>query len=215
MAHRAGNSLAKVEEALTSGVDYLEADVWCYRSRLEVRHEKTAGPLPILWDRWYVKAGWGPRLSLDAVLAAVVGSGRLFADLKGSEPDLASSVAQAVDRAGAGERVAFSGGWDHLDQLKALLPQATCFFTVGSLRRLDALRPRLARGDVTAVAIDSRFLTAEIVVELRDSGVDTVLTWAVETADEARRLLQWGVGGITSDSLPLLVAIREGRIQAG
>lgn len=215
MAHRAGNSLARVEEALTSGVDYLEADVWYYRSRLEVRHEKTAGPLPILWDRWYLKAGWGQRLSLDAVLIAMGGRGGLFADLKGSEPELALSVAQAVDQAGAGERVAFSGGWDHLDRLKALLPKAPCFYTVGSLRRLDALRPRLARGDVTAVAIDSRFLTAEIVVELRDSGVDTVLTWAVETADEARRLLKWGVGGITSDSLPLLVAIREGRVQAG
>ncbi len=215
MAHRAGNSLARVEEALTAGVDYLEADIWRYRSRLEVRHEKTVGPLPILWDRWYLKPGWGPRMSLDAVLVAMGGRGRLFADLKGSEPDLASSVSQAVDRAGAGERVAFSGGWDHLDRLKALLPQAPRFYTVGSLRRLDALRPRLARGDVTAVAIDSRFLTAEIVVELRDSGVDTVLTWAVETADEARRLLRWGVGGITSDSLPLLVGIRAGGVQAG
>ena len=215
MAHRAGNSLAKVEEALAAGVDYLEADVWSYHSRLEVRHEKTAGPLPILWDRWYLKAGWAPRLSLDAVLAAVGVRGRLFADLKGSEPDLAASVAQAVERADAGDRVAFSGGWDHLDRLKALLPQAPHFYTVGSLRRLDALRPRLARREIAAVAIDSRFLRVEIVAELRDSGVETVLTWAVETADDARRLLRWGVGGITSDSLPLLVAIREGRVQAG
>lgn len=180
-----------------------------------MRHEKTAGPFPILWDRWLLKAGWRPRLLLDALLTAVAARGRLLADLKGSERGLASSLAKAVERADAGNRMAFSGGWDHLDRLKVLLPRAPRFYTVGSLRRLDALRPRLARADITAVSIDSRFLTAEIVAELRHSGVENVLTWAVETADDARRLLRWGVRGITSDSLPLLIAIREGRVQAG
>ena len=36
----------------------------------------------------------------------------------------------------------------------------------------------------------------------------------VETAERAREVLAWGVSGITSDSLPLLVSIRDGRIGA-
>lgn len=204
-----------MEEALSAGVDYLEADVWLHRSRLEVRHDKTAWPLPILWDRWYIKPGWNARFSLDALLAAMSGRGRLFVDLKGSEPQLARSVAQAIQRAQSVDSVAFSGGWDHLDRLGTLLPQAPRFYTAGSLRRLDELRPRLGRAEIDAVSIDSRFLTQEIVAELRGSGVKTVLTWAVETAEDARRLLGWGVGGVTSGSLPLLIAIREGRVPAG
>ena len=215
MAHRAGNHLARLEEAFAEGIDYAEADVWHYRSRLEVRHEKTIGPLPILWDSWYLTGGRKPRLSLDALLAAVDGGGRLFLDLKGRATELAQSVTAVVERADAAGSVAFSGGWDHLDRLKALLPQVPRFYTVGSRRRLRALRPRLARREIDAVSIDSRFLTAEIVAELQGSGVETVVAWAVEKPDEARRLFSWGVGGITSNSLPLLIAIREGRVQAG
>ena len=52
IAHRAGNSLAGLREANRLGADVIECDVHAYRGRLEVRHLKTAGPLPFLWDRW-------------------------------------------------------------------------------------------------------------------------------------------------------------------
>lgn len=213
IAHRAGNQLSSLAEAFAAGVDYAEADVWPYRGRLEIRHEKTAGPLPILWDLWSLKPLWTPRPVLDDMLAAA-DRGRLFLDLKGRRDDLAERVASAVERAGAGDRVAFSGGWPHLDLLGELLPQVPRFYTLGSRRRLRALRPRLERGEIDAVSIDSRFLTESIVSELRGSGVQTIVTWAVETAAAARKLLAWGVSGVSSDSLALLEAIHDGRISS-
>ena len=215
IAHRAGNQLQRLEEAIAAAVDYVEADLWLYRGRLEVRHEKTAGPLPILWDRWSLKPGWTPRLGFEELLAAAGDGGGLLLDLKGEDGELAEAVAKTLERAGAVDSVAFtSPTWEYLDRLSELLPGAPRFYTIGSLPRLAALRPRLERGEIAKVSIDSRILTAEIVAELGRTGVETIITWAVETAERARDVLAWGVSGITSDSLPLLVSIRDGRIGA-
>lgn len=214
IAHRAGNNLADLAEAFAAGVDYAETDVWFHRGRLEVRHDKTAGPLPFLWDRWSLKPSWEPRLLLDEVLAAASRRGRLFLDLKGRDAGLADAMNAAIERADAAGAVAFCGGWRHLDGLRELVPQAPALYTVGTLERLEELRPRLARRDVTGVSIDSRILTASIVSGLREAGVETIVSWHVETEETVRRLLSWGISGFTSDSLALLASIREGRIEA-
>ncbi len=211
IAHRAGNDLSKLREAFEAGVDYAEADVWLHRGRLEVRHDKTAGPLPVLWERWSLRPGWTPRLNFGDLLAAAAGRGRILVDLKGGEDRLAEAVAVAVERAAMREAVAFCGGWPHLDRLRDMLPKVPLFYTVGDLERLALLRPRLDRKEIPAVSIDSRILTESIVSELKGSGVREIITWAVETSAAARQVLTWGVTGVISDSLALLSAIRDGR----
>ena len=52
VAHRAGNDLKRLHEAEALGIAHIEADVRLWRGRLEVRHLKTLGPIPVLWDRW-------------------------------------------------------------------------------------------------------------------------------------------------------------------
>ena len=213
IAHRAGNDLSQLAAAFAAGVDYAEADVWLDRGRLEVRHEKTVGPIPILWERWTLQAGWKPRLLLDQVLAAAAGQGRLFLDLKGQAKGLAQAVAEAVERAGVAESVAFSTPtWAHLDRLRTLMPQAPRFYTVGRAGKLGGLRRRLERGEIEAVSIDSRLVTQVLIAELGAGGAGTIVTWGVETAEEARRVLACGVSGVTSDSLDLLASVRNGEL---
>ncbi|MGB2694602.1 MAG: hypothetical protein WBD55_05375 [Dehalococcoidia bacterium] len=211
IAHRAGNNLAALARAFAAGADYAEADVWLYRGRLEVRHEKTAGPLPILWDRWLLRAMPPPahRLTLTDLLA-VRGEGRLLLDLKGRAEDLAEGLGDVLKLTKSSEGVAFTGGWDHLDRLAPKFPRAPRFYSLGTPRRLETLRPRFARREIAAVSIDSRFLSEAIVSELRAAAVETIITWAVKSADDARRVLGWGVDGITSDNLALLTALRNG-----
>ena len=81
------------------GLPLAEADVHLHRGRLEVRHSKTAGPVPVLWDRWELASARTPRLLLDELLAAAVPGGpELMLDLKGHDPRLAGPRA----RCGAG-----------------------------------------------------------------------------------------------------------------
>jgi hypothetical protein len=64
-------------------VPFVEADLHLYAGRLEIRHLKTLGPLPILWDRWSLAPPWAPRLLLDRLLGAMAPGTHLMLDLKG------------------------------------------------------------------------------------------------------------------------------------
>jgi glycerophosphoryl diester phosphodiesterase len=94
IAHRAGNSLTALHQAVTLGADVIELDVHSYRGRLEVRHLKTMGPLPLLWDRWQLRSGRAPRLVLEEVLAAAARGTLFMLDLKGRDSATGEAVAR-------------------------------------------------------------------------------------------------------------------------
>src|SRR4051812_45642760 len=96
VAHRAGNDLDLLRRAESVRPRLIEADVHLFRGRLEVRHLKTLGPLPVLWDRWYLAPPGTPRLELHQVLAAAGPETALMLDLKGGAR-LARRVAGALE----------------------------------------------------------------------------------------------------------------------
>src|SRR5688500_16469217 len=98
IAHRAGNSLEGLQAANALGADVIECDVHEYRGRLEVRHLKTAGPLPFLWDRWQLVSASAPRLGLDQLLEADRHGTTFLLDLKGRRASTARSVAKLLHR---------------------------------------------------------------------------------------------------------------------
>lgn len=213
IGHRAGNHLDRMAAAFAAGADYVEADVWLHHGKLEVRHEKSLWPLPLLYDGWKLFPGWRRRLALRDVLLAARGRGRLFIDLKGREPGLPAAMVGVIAAAGAEETVAFSSpGWHFLDELAEALPQAPLFYTISDPERMELLRPRLAKGEITAVSIHSRMLSAAVIDELKSCGVRLMTTWAVETEADARRVLGYGATGITTKNLALLAAIRNGEL---
>ncbi|TWD73449.1 glycerophosphoryl diester phosphodiesterase [Kribbella amoyensis] len=197
VAHRAGNDLAGLREALDAGVDLVEADVHGYRGRLEIRHHKTLGPW-FLWEQGELVRRT-PVPSLADLLAAVGGDPRLMLDLKGIHPYLAGRVAAAVR--GTPITVCTQHWW-MLPKL-ADQPEAKLVYSAGSRRGLSRLRRRLKVSPVHGVCVHLRLLTPALVTELRRRA-DLVLTWPVDDAtalDEAHRL---GVTGIISKNLPLL-----------
>src|ERR1043165_6320050 len=95
VAHRAGNDLELLRRAEAVRPGLIEADVHLFRGRLEVRHLKTLGPLPVFWDRWYFASPPTPRLELRELLAAT--GAPVMLDLKGGRR-LGRRVAGLVDR---------------------------------------------------------------------------------------------------------------------
>ena len=63
-----------------------EADVHLFRGRLEVRHAKTLGPLPILWEKWYLLDRDAPRPLLGDLLPLVPPVVRPDARPQGARP---------------------------------------------------------------------------------------------------------------------------------
>ena len=96
IAHRGGNHLDALRDAERLGIPLVEADLRLFRGRIDVRHLKSVGPLPLFWDRWRLAAPWTRRLSLDELLQETGRQTELMLDLKGRNRSLANLVARTI-----------------------------------------------------------------------------------------------------------------------
>ena len=181
----------------------VEADVHAARGRLELRHEKNLGPLPLRWDRWCVARRPDRTVTLQEVLAAAPPGAPFLLDLKGVSPRLAGLVRQAVRshaEAGVGllaELVAACGRCAAMTTCGCCArsapgrnwPASARCATAGRRRRPG---PAAARRPRTAAAL---------------AGVPTVLAWGARDLATARRLLAAGASGLILDDLELIARI--------
>ena len=202
VAHRAGNDLAQLRAAEALGIDLVEADIRLSRGRLEVRHLKTLGPMPVLWDRWRLANPFAPRLELHELLAAVGPRTELMLDLKGSSPRLAEGVLSALrpllDRR---RLIVCARGWALLELFEGL-PGVRTVYSAGNARQLRALLLRGHGRRLQGVSVHERLLNPAIVAEIL-SVADLVMTWPANAAGRARELAAMGVDGLITDRLDL------------
>lgn len=195
VAHRAGNDLSRLKEAEKLGVALVEADVRLWRGRLEVRHLKTIGPLPILWDRWRLANPFSPRLELGDLLAGAQRETHLLLDLKGRNPRLSQLVLRELP---SGRQVTICARSRRLLQPFAGRGDVRLFQSVGSKRQLRALLRRVDELVLDGVSIHERLLDERVVAELRRRS-STVMSWPVNNLQRARELALLGVQGLISD----------------
>lgn len=203
VAHRAGNDLRRLRAATALSLPLAEADVRLHRGRLEVRHLKTAGPVPVLWDRWELASPRAPRLLLEDLLAAADPDGpELMLDLKGHDARLPARVLDAV---GDAARVTMcSQDWRLLELLRDA-PRVRVIHSVGGARALARIQEGCAGERLAGVSIHRRLLDAATVRDLH-SRAELVMSWPVETVSEARRLAALGVDGMISQAFEAVAA---------
>ena len=202
IAHRSGNSVVGLRTALDLGVDLVEADVHAYRGRLEVRHLRSMGGLPFLWDKDAVVRRWRhEHLDLAGLIAALGDDHRLMIDLKGLHPRLAPMVARQL-RESAPDRglTVCTKAWWMLDAFDLPVQQV---LSAASRRGLAKLRARVARAPVHGVSVRLSMLDARVVDELH-RGTDRVMVWPVDTAEALDRARSIGADGVISKDLDLL-----------
>jgi len=201
VAHRAGNDLARLHEAEQLGVALVEADVRLWRGRLEVRHLKTAGPLPILWDRWRLANPFAPRLALRDLLAGANPETELLLDLKGRNPRLAELV---IDALPAGRPVNVCARSRRLLEPFACREDVRLFQSVGSRRQLRSFLRRVDALRLDGVAVHERLLDERVSAELRRQSA-VLMSWPVNTLQRAQELTALGVQGMISDHPSALI----------
>ncbi|MGL6278884.1 MAG: glycerophosphodiester phosphodiesterase [Gaiella sp.] len=175
----------------------IEADVRLHRGRIEVRHLKSAGPLPLLWDRWEVTSYRRPWLQLDSLLEATGAQTELMLDLKGSRMALAHRVRDALGPyLGARPFTVCARRWALLDPFAGLPVRRVR--SVGTRRQLARLLADRSGAAPEGVVVHAKLLDAGVVAELRSIAA-VVLSWPVNTPERARELLSLGVHGLISD----------------
>jgi len=211
VAHGAGNSAWTAAKAGELGADIVEADIHAYRGRLEVRHLKTLGRLPLLWDRWYLAPDWRPRLVLSELameLASAPGPAVML-DLKGRDPSLPAAVIEAIAGLREVRRVLVCGqNWALVDRFLAE-PDIEVLHSIGTREQLAAFeaRPEI-RGD--GVAIHQRLLNADVARRLRER-VPFIATWPINDDATLARVIDYGVTAITTDSDDMVERVRAAR----
>jgi glycerophosphoryl diester phosphodiesterase len=202
VAHRAGNCLVALRATELLGADLVEADVRLYRGRLEVRHLRTVGPLPILWDRWQLAAPWSRRLRLAELLEATAPETELVLDLKGSKTQVSERTLAAI-RPFLDERrfTICARSWPLLETFAGLPVRR--LHSIGTERELRRFLERFAAHRLDGVSVHERLLRADTVADLR-SIADVVLTWTVNRPARARELVRLGVDGIVTDDIAAL-----------
>ena len=204
IAHRAGNDLSLLRKAEELGIELVEADVRLWRRRLEVRHRKTLGPIPILWDRCEVANPLAPRLSLGELLDAASSRTELLLDLKGSNPRLSNLVLAELER---DRRVTVCArSWRLLEPF-ADRENVTVVYSVGTRRELARLRRRVGDRRLDGVSIHERLVDASNATQLRQLSA-VLMSWPVNTVQRARELAALGVDGMITDNLELAAALR-------
>ncbi len=211
IAHRAGNSLDTLRAANELGVDVIECDVHQHRGRLEVRHLKTAGPLPFLWDRWELAPASLPRLGLAELLEADEHGSTFMLDIKGRRAATAIAVAEVLhDRVLHDEdRILLVCGrwWPSVERV-AELPFVRAVLSARNRGELARLRRRLATGQpVHGVSVHRTLLTPDLVDELHRH-VEVVMTWPVNDVATLGAVLDLGATGIISDDLDVLAELQ-------
>jgi len=208
IAHRAGNSLAGLAEANDLGVDVIECDVHGHRGRLEVRHLKSAGPLPFLWDRWELVPASAPRLGLAELLAADRHGTTFMLDLKGRNPTASRAVAGLLHEVGHSRPLLACGRWwPAVDGLARDLDFVRAVLSARTRGELLRLRRRLTTGPVPyGVSVHASLLDAGVVADLH-RGVECVMTWPVNDQEVLEAVLAYGVSGVISDDPSVLAEV--------
>lgn len=208
IAHRSGNTIAGLREALDAGVDLVEADVHAYRGLLEVRHHKNLGPTH-LWDKWEIVPRTNfVRVELLDLLDQVGNDPRLMLDLKGVRRGLAPAVAGALHARAPG--VAFTVCTKHWWMLDAFDPTVRQVLSASNRVSLARLRRRLATNPAYGVSVALPLLNPQLVARLK-ARVEVVMTWPVDTPAALTTARRLRVDGVISKNLDLLADVLSNR----
>jgi glycerophosphoryl diester phosphodiesterase len=224
-AHRGGsalapeNTMAAFDRGAAVGADGLELDVQLSRDGVVVvHHDRTL-------DR--TTALRGPVAARDAVELARAGVPaladvlrrhrdlRIIIELKVNEAELARAVVDAIRRAGAQDRTCVgSFGTRVLREVRRLEPALATSASREEVRW--ALYRSWCRWPVSKVAyrgyqVPERSGTTRVVspkfVEYAHAAGLGVQVWTVDSEEDARRLVGWGVDALITDRPDLLVPL--------
>lgn len=209
-AHRAGNNRDALMRAIEAGADLIETDIWLHNGRLELRHKKTLGPIPILWEKWSIAPGWTPRYLLRDLLRDVPDEVIIFLDFKGEEMGLGRAVLQELQQF-APDRIVATCGRNY-PQLQVIddAPNIITFYSVGEEEEWPVAQELIAVSTTPALSLLGSLATQDKLDWITSIG-GTVVCWGIESIEQMERLRTMGVDGFTTDSDDLIQEIRQRR----
>jgi glycerophosphoryl diester phosphodiesterase len=224
-AHRGGaalapeNTIAAFDNGLALGADGLELDVRLSRDGVVVVHhdrtlDRTIGISGPLADRTAEELSRAGVPTLADVLVRYR-EARIIVELKLNRPRLAVATIEVIRAADAVERVCLgSFGWRVLRAARALEPAVATSAAREEVRwalyrswcRWPVSRVAYAGYQVPELAGRTRVVSPRFVADAHRAGL-AVQVWTVDSEEDARRFLGWGVDALITDRPDVIVPI--------
>ena len=189
--------------ALDARAAFIEVDLWVHRGRLEARHERRLpGPLPILYELWYLRPAPRPPYHLEDLLLACQGRAGVLLDLKNGLGETPRLLREALARYGQGAQVvASSQNWPLLREVSVASPQVDLYYSIDTPDQFDLFQSVVMHDPLpTGVSCRHSLLTDDVVAGFHEAGL-AVAAWTVDEGDRARELARWGVEAITTNQV--------------
>lgn len=213
IAHRAPSSAQRCAELLALGATVFEVDVQSVRGQLVSSHFLPfVRAFPVLRHDGRTLTWRTPdrrEITLPEAVAVVPGAARILLDLKADAGPAAHALAAAVAETDLepDRFIVCTKAWDTLQAVRAR--GVPTWRTVGDPA---ALRAVLAGGPLPdeAVTVRHDLIVPAVVDALHRLGTQ-VMTWTVNDPARARRLIESGVDGVTSDAPAVLREVAAAR----
>ena len=204
-----------LEQALSAGVDAVEADLRWDSGRIVTRHDGRLPFLPLHWGPGHLRFDRSRPGTLDEFLEQVRGRAWPYLDLKAPARPLVRALLEALRRHNSLKETEVSTGhWRLLAELRRAEPDLRVIRTVGSRDYLAALLALPPDDPLQAgVVIDRKLLDEELARRLR-ARWSTLYVWGIDDLEDARKVIGWGATGIIADSLELLRGLKSERAEA-
>src|SRR5580765_1162699 len=221
-AHRGGsalapeNTIAAFDNGLALGADGLELDVHLSRDgTVVVHHDRTLHRTTALRGPLAERTADELRAAAIPSLAEVLSrypEVRVIVEMKVNRAELAAATLDVVRRAGAVERVCLgSFGWRVLRAARAIEPRVATSAAREEVRwalyrswcHWPVSRVGYAGYQVPETSGRTRVVSPQFVEGAHRAGLG-VQVWTVDTAEDARRLMAWGVDALITDRPDLI-----------
>lgn len=225
-AHAPENTLPAFRRAVELGAEEVELDVQLSADdRLVLFHDDTldaktdlAGPvrahtagalrranIGAWFDRTHPDSAARfdptPLATLQELLAAFGRRLHYHVEIKSGEAALPPLLLETIERYGLGDRVTITSfHWEALERIRSLAPTIRVGSLVGAANdaALHTAVERAAQAGFAQVALPARALSAELVARAHAHGLE-IRVWGVADLEDARRAIELGSNGLTTD----------------
>ena len=213
------NTVASAKLAWELGADAVEVDVHLSKdNRVIVIHDKdtkrtcggktnlTIAKTPSILLRDLDAGSWkgeefkGEKLPFLSEIIETVPEGKtLVVEIKAGGDEIIPALRRTIDKSGKAEQIVFiSFGWDTILNTHDEFPENKCYW-------LSSLKPgvkkkieQAAEKGLTGVNLKYQIIDEEIMAQAKDLNLE-VLSWTIDDPEEAQRLTDIGVTGITTN----------------
>nr|WP_321358413.1 glycerophosphodiester phosphodiesterase family protein [uncultured Draconibacterium sp.] len=213
------NTVASANLAWKLGADAVEVDVHLSKdNRVIVIHDKdtkrtcagktnlTIAKTPSILLRDLDAGSWkgeefkGEKLPFLSEIIETVPEGKtLVVEIKAGGDEIIPALSRIVDNSGKKEQIVFiSFGWKTIIATHEEFPENKCYW-------LSSLKPGLkkkieeaATEGLTGINLKHSIIDEEIMAQAKDLNLE-VLSWTIDDTEEAQRLTDIGVTGITTN----------------